>query len=385
MTTDSVGACGTFAEGASREAVNERDHSVPDEDKASWSPAGNCRLALMPAGNEGFVSRGIVSEGAASDGAFSSRLRRRTLRRVVEDVLVVADAELVPRHVHAAPEEAVVGVERDQPGALGGREDGRRLGVAPLLERLLDRPPVERRKPGPDVLFDAHAIIGSRETPSGGGASRRDLRALIPRPRRARQCAARVLPGLYGAGDHSGWTPAAPRVTDARADAPRVGLGPGPALRAGLGRAPASRPSAGALCSSDRRRRFPAGRPDQVARVASPSARHRLRVPQRPRPGRRRLLRRRRLRALDARRPSRPPLARHPPRVPARARRRLEPPLLEGALAERRRGRPRRRPGLLAGDPRRDRATAPVAAYLTDRRTPARLLVTTSGTRPGTA
>ena len=35
MTTDSVGACGTFAEGASREAVNERDPSVPDEDKAS--------------------------------------------------------------------------------------------------------------------------------------------------------------------------------------------------------------------------------------------------------------------------------------------------------------------------------------------------------------
>src|SRR5207249_8941275 len=63
----------------------------------------------------------------------------------------------------------------------------------------------------------------------------------------------------------------------------------------------------------------------------------------------------------------------------------LEPPLLEGALAERRRGRPRRRPGLLAGDARRDRATAPVAAYLTDRRAPARLLGTPSGTRPGPA
>src|SRR3989454_1789882 len=146
MTTDSVGACGIVAEGASREAVNERDRSVPDEDKASWSPAGNCRLALMPVlENPGLVSKGIVSEGAVSDGVFSILVPGRTSRRVVED-----DAERVTRAgAHAAHPVTHHGAEvaaRAARGSVARREDddlallGRhgfaaRLGARPLLDQ----------------------------------------------------------------------------------------------------------------------------------------------------------------------------------------------------------------------------------------------------------
>src|SRR5207253_4653901 len=88
-------------------------------------------------------------------GVDAERLDERRQRR--GEILVVADAELVARHVHAASEAPVVGVERDQLGALGGGEHRWRFGVAPLPERPLEGPPVERREPGPDVRGDAHA------------------------------------------------------------------------------------------------------------------------------------------------------------------------------------------------------------------------------------
>src|SRR5256712_9723963 len=218
----------------------------------------------------------------------AQRLDERRQRRV--EVLVVAHTELVTCHLRPPPEAAVVGVEGDQLGTLGGGEHGRRLRVAELPERLLDRRPVERREPGLDVRGDTHAIIGSGEAPESGDAARRALRARIPGPRRARPRAALLLTGLYGAGARSGCTPSAPRVADARAHAPRLRLGPGRAERAWLARSPPPRPSAGALRARDRRRRLPARCPDQVAPVRSPSPRWGPRLPHRSRPTRPELL-----------------------------------------------------------------------------------------------
>src|SRR5439155_19612522 len=105
-----------------------------------------------------------------------------------------------------APEGPVAAGGPDQLGALGGGNNGRRLGVAPLPERLLDRPPVERREPGPDVGSNAHGIISGRETPESGGAPRRGLRALIPDHRRDCPRAVLLPTRLYGAGPRSGCT-----------------------------------------------------------------------------------------------------------------------------------------------------------------------------------
>src|SRR2546429_7075254 len=99
MTTDSVGACGTFAEGASREAVNERDPSVPDEDKASWSPAGNCRLALMPVWKIRDSSREVLELAA---GVVDARAGEEAGELQGEDdvaVEVLVEAVVAPRLV----------------------------------------------------------------------------------------------------------------------------------------------------------------------------------------------------------------------------------------------------------------------------------------------
>src|SRR2546426_5716379 len=82
-------------------------------------------------------------------GVDAERLDERRERR--GEVLVVAYAELVPRHVHAAPEEAGGGGEGRQPRAPRGGGHRGRLGGGPPPQRPLQRPPRERRGPGPVV------------------------------------------------------------------------------------------------------------------------------------------------------------------------------------------------------------------------------------------
>src|SRR5262249_8210267 len=59
------------------------------------------------------------------------------------EVLVLAEAEAIARHVHTATEARVVVVQGDQLGALVRREYRRRLRVAPLPQGALDAGPVE--------------------------------------------------------------------------------------------------------------------------------------------------------------------------------------------------------------------------------------------------
>ena len=63
-------------------------------------------------------------------------------QRVCE-VLVLAHAEAIARHVHAAPEARLVRVEGAKLGALGGGQESGRACVTPLVECAADRGPVE--------------------------------------------------------------------------------------------------------------------------------------------------------------------------------------------------------------------------------------------------
>src|SRR5437867_1630843 len=85
------------------------------------------------------------------------------------EVLVVAHAELVARHVDGAPEARRIAVEADQLGALGPGQDRRGLRVAPLPQRALDRAPVEAGQARRDVGAGGRAIIvAGRWTRRGG-------------------------------------------------------------------------------------------------------------------------------------------------------------------------------------------------------------------------
>src|SRR5437867_1794377 len=106
------------------------------------------------------VQRGLPLVGDRRErriGGVSKRVDQGRQRR--GEVFVLADAELVARHVDGAPEASLVRVEADQVGALGVRPDRGSLRVAPRPQRPLDRRPVEPRQPRRDVVAGGHAII----------------------------------------------------------------------------------------------------------------------------------------------------------------------------------------------------------------------------------
>jgi hypothetical protein len=69
----------------------------------------------------------------------------------IREVLVVADAEPVARHVDPAAKARLVVVGRDQLGALVGGEQGWGPGVSPFPQRALDGRPVERGQARSDI------------------------------------------------------------------------------------------------------------------------------------------------------------------------------------------------------------------------------------------
>ncbi len=86
-------------------------------------------------------------------------------RQRIREVLVLADAEAVARHVHTAPEARVGGVESAKIRALGPRQKGRRARVAAIVERGADRSPVQPREPLRDR--SAHAALAGLQTLHG--------------------------------------------------------------------------------------------------------------------------------------------------------------------------------------------------------------------------
>ena len=83
------------------------------------------------------------------------------------EVLVLSETEAIARHVDAATEPAVIGVEVDQVTALLGRQERRRPRPARVPERPFDGLPVQAREPLSDGAGRAQAAAEGLHTLQG--------------------------------------------------------------------------------------------------------------------------------------------------------------------------------------------------------------------------